>query len=142
MIKKMNNWGNESKDDTDKILPKVWHKYYKSLLNPPTSPEDVPGDYPPTYEPILDSEITKRELRTALIDLKRNKIGPDGVLSDYLKVFGDMYENCLLKTINGLFSESIYSKEWDINFLKPIHKKGDILDPDNFKRYRNWVSIC
>ena len=135
MIKKMTNWGNESKDVTDNILPKIWHKYYKSLLNStdPNSPESNSRDYPPTYEPILDGVITKEELLTALNDLKRNKIGPDGVLSDYLKVFGEMYEGYLLKIINGIFSENRYSKDWNINFLKPIYKKGDILDPDNYR---------
>ena len=33
MIKKMNSWGKEIKDVTDKIPPKKWHKYYKALLN-------------------------------------------------------------------------------------------------------------
>ena len=130
MIKKMNSWGKETKDVTDKIPPKKWHKYYKALLNSndPRCSEVDPVDYPPTYLPLLDGIISKMELKTALSDLKRNKIGPDGVLSDYLKVFGDMYENLLLNIMNGLFSNTLYPKEWDINFLKPIHKKGDVLD--------------
>lgn len=135
MIKKMNNWGYETKDNSDKISPKSWHKYYKTLLNStdPTSQSKDQNDYPPTYDPILDGIISKKELKTALKDLKNNKIGPDGVLSNYLKVFGDMYESHLLKIINSLFSRNLYPPEWNINFLKPIHKKGDILDKDNYR---------
>ena len=135
LIKKMNKWGNESKDDSDKILPKIWHRYYKSLLNSSERCPDRgnPEDYPPSYHPVLDGIITKKELKIALKDLKRNKIGPDGVLSDYLKVFGDIYEDDFLKTINGLFSENLYAEEWETNFLKPLHKKGDILDPDTYR---------
>ena len=33
MIKKMNSWGNETKEETDKIAAHVWHKYAQSLLN-------------------------------------------------------------------------------------------------------------
>ena len=134
MIKKMNKWGEESTDSTEKIPPKIWHKYFKSLLN--SSKTDLVVDrtsYPPTFEPILDAAITKGELKTALSDLKRKKIGPDGVLSDFLKVFGEMYEDILLKTMNGLFTENLYAEEWNINYLKPIYKKGDILDPDNYR---------
>ena len=75
MIKKMNKWGEESADSTEKIPPKIWHKYFKSLLN--TSKTDLVADrtsYPPTFEPILDGTITKGELKFALSDLKRKKM--------------------------------------------------------------------
>ena len=134
MIKKMNNWGGESKDYTDKISPKMWHKYFKDLLNSNnTNPIKGTADYPPTFEPILDGVIAKMELKSALEDLKRNKIGPDGILSNFLKVFGEMYENILLKIMNGLFTSHLYCEEWNTNYLKPIYKKGDILDPDNYR---------
>ena len=131
----MNSWGSEYKDVTDNISSKNWHKYYKALLNStePNPKVDTRDTYPPCYEPILDNIITKDELKIALGDLKPKKIGPDGVLSDYIKVFGEMYEAILLKLLNGIFSRNLYPAGWNINFLKPIHKKGDILDPDNYR---------
>ena len=134
MIKKMNNWGNEKNDDTDKISPQIWHKYFSSLLNSDDSTFNIEQtNQPPCFEPILDGRISNAELKTALHDLKRRKLGPDGVLSDYLKVFGEMHEGILLKIVNGLFIETAYPEEWNTNYLKPIYKKGDILDPDNYR---------
>ena len=134
MIKKMNKWGNESKDDTDKIPPQIWHKYFQSLLNAkPTDSNSEQNESPFSFEPVLDGRISIAELKTALCDLKRRKLGPDGILSDYLKVFGETYASILLKMMNGLFTETIYPDTWNTNYLKPIYKKGDILDPDNYR---------
>ena len=134
MIKKMNNWGNESKDETDKIPPHEWHKYFQKLLNSDQNDSSIAYDASNSiFEPILDGRISNAELKTALHDLKRRKVGPDGILSDYLKVFGETHPNILLKIINGLFVETTYPDDWNTNFLKPIYKKGDILDPDNYR---------
>ena len=89
---------------------------FKDLFNSnDTNPIKDTADYPPTFEPILDGVITKRELKFALEDLKRNKIGPDGILSNLLKVFGEMYENILLKIMNGLFTSHLYCEEWNLS---------------------------
>ena len=134
MIKRMNNWGNGGKKNTDKISPQTWHTYFKSLLNAEhDSPNEEQNESPPSFEPILDGLISNVELKTAPHDLKRRKIGPDGILSYYLKVLGEMHPHILLKIINGLFSRTAYPEETNTNFLKPIYKKGDILDPDNYK---------
>ena len=134
MIKKMNNWGSENEGDTDKISAKTWHKYFKGLLNSDICDTGKEcSDILPSFEPTLDGAITGVELKTALNALKRKKIGPDGVLSDYLKIFGETHEEILLKILNGIFRETVYSEEWNLNYLKPIHKKGDILDPDNYR---------
>ena len=138
IINKMNNWGKERKDLTDNITPSKWHKYYKSLLNSTSKKEETNrnniGSEIPSFDPILDSRITKKEMNKALNDLKCKKSpGPDGILAEYLKVFGEMYEDNLLKIIRILFSRHLYPPEWDKNYLKPIHKKEDTEDPDNYR---------
>ena len=134
MIKKMNNWGNEGKDNTEKISAQTWHKYFQSLLySPNTGPDQEDLESTPSFEPILDGRISNVELSTALHDLKRRKLGPDGVLSDYLKVFGEIRPIITLKILNGLFTEKAYPEEWNTNYLKPIYKKGDSSDPDNYR---------
>ena len=66
--------------------------------------------------------------------MKGNKApGPDGVLVEYLKVFAETYEDILLKILRQLFSKSVYPDQWNSNFLKPIYKKGDVEDPDNYR---------
>ena len=44
-----------------------------------------------TFEPSLDGIITKNELEDALTKMKCKKSpGPDGILTEYLKIFGDI----------------------------------------------------
>ena len=87
-----------------------------------------------TFEPLLDSRVNARELRDALKDLKVGKTpGPDGILTEYLKMFGNTYESILLNIVNKAFSAHIYPSQWDTSFLKPIFKKGDTGDADNFR---------
>ena len=52
---------------------------------------------------------------------------------EYLNFFGEMYEDILLKILRIIFSQQIYPTEWNTNYLKPIHKKGDTDDPDNYR---------
>ena len=134
IIKKMNNWGKESEDPVENITPKTWVKHFEGLLNEKNARKiDIHGGHN-TFDPILDRRITSQELRDALTNLKPNKAhGPDGILGEYLKIFGYKYENILLKLIRKIFSEYIYPSKWDLSFIKPIHKKGKTNDPNNFR---------
>ena len=75
-----------------------------------------------------------QELREALASLKAGKApGPDGILGEYLKIFGHAFEHILLKLIRIIFSEHLYPSKWAMNFIKPIYKKGKVSDPNNFR---------
>ena len=121
----MNKWGNKTIDESDSIKPQTWHDYFSKLLNKPmTDPPDPSGDYPPTFDPILDGTVTVAELRASLKQLKCHKAaGPDGILAEYIKAFGETYEGILLKILKEIFSQGVYPSEWNSNFLKPIYKK-------------------
>ena len=58
--------------------------------------------------------------------------GQDEILVKYLKVYGNAYEDLLLKLLNKVFSSNMYPKICN-SFLKPIYKKGDTDDPENFR---------
>ena len=133
-IKKMNNWGKKITDPTDKISPDTWISHFETLLNDNNAnPPDI-GEGHRTFEPILDSIICLKELRDALNNLKIGKApGPDEIIGEYLKLFGQTFEHILLKLINVIFSEQIYPSKWTLNFLKPIFKKGNTSDPANFR---------
>ena len=145
IINKMNNWGKEQTEEIDHIKDADWAKYFKKLLNRNEIPKqtNTPGDIAQdpltenqamTFDPILDSRITADELREALNKLKGDKApGPDGVLAEYLKVFAETHEGILLKIIRQLFSKCVYPSNWNSNFLKPIYKKGEVKDPDNYR---------
>ena len=47
-------------------------------------------------------------------------------------MFGENFEDILLKLLNTIFSEQIYPSKWAKIFLRPIFKKGDTSDPDNY----------
>ena len=111
-IKKMNNWGKKQLDPVEDIAPKTWIDYYEKLLNDtrPSTPDTSTNI--PTFQPFLDRKITIEELHSALRKLKNNKApGPDGILGEYLKCFGDKYENTLLKLINLIFTTNNCSKK-------------------------------
>ena len=141
IINRMNNWGIEKTDRTDSITPFKWHNFYKDLLNNSSSSNNLDKqsveenkNVDPIFEPVLDGRIKISELREALSELKTRKSpGPDAILAEYLKIFGEMYEDILLKIVRIMFSRHIYPTEWDTNYLKPIHKKDDTDDPDNYR---------
>jgi len=142
IIDDMNHWGKEQKDETDHIKPASWATYFKKLLN--KSNVDTPNienrtqalhDFSgTTFDPILDRRIECKELHEGLSKVKGNKApGPDGILVEYLKIFAETHEGILLTIIRPLFSNHVYPSQWDSNFLKPIYKKGDMEDPDNYR---------
>ena len=136
----MNDWGKEKGDETDQIKPSAWKEYFTGLLNGAGGDtgavhddETIP-DFIPTFEPTLDRQISMTELRKALTLLKNHKApGCDRVTGEYLKAFAESFGDILLKIFQRLFSQHIYPSEWTSNFLKPIYKKGDSLDPDNYR---------
>ena len=149
IIKKMNNWGNEPTDQTEHIQPNDWIKYFKKLLTcgnegmdsgviPLGTSRDGVGpngtaDYD-TFEPVLDSRITLEELPESLSDIKLGKAtGPDGLPVEYIKIFGSACETALIKLVRLLFSNHLYPSNWTSNFLKPIYKKGDVKNPNNYR---------
>ena len=133
-IKKMNNWGKKQVDPSDDIAPEKWVDYFQNLLNDKRPGPNDRSENRPTFDPILDSKIKAKELRDALSNLKNNKApGPDGIIGEYLKFFGNNFEDILLRFVNIIFSERIYPSKWAENFLKPIFKKDDTTDPDNYR---------
>ena len=91
IIDKMNKWGKDKEDPSDKISPSSWKKHFENLLNGNDN-DEVTADQlhiHSTFEPSLDGIITNNELEDALKKMKCKKSpGPDGILTEYLKIFG------------------------------------------------------
>ena len=60
-------------------------------------------------------------------------VGPDQILAEYLKIFGQTFEPIMLKLMRLIFAQSSYPDTWTINFLKPIYKSGGEKDTNNFR---------
>ena len=134
IISRMNNWGKNQTDPADNITIDKWVRHFEGLLNDKTTTKtsshtQTNGN---TFDPILDGRISYKELKEGLAQLKVGKApGPDEILGEYLKIFGNSFGSILLKLIRFIFAEHIYPSKWNVNFLKPIYKKGEKTDPDN-----------
>ena len=135
IIDKMNNWGKQRSDPADNITPNRWLEHFRKLLNNTQMNVTAMTVEPTvTFEPTLDSKISLKEMQEALAELKTGKApGPDGILVEYLRVFAEAFEYTLLNLINKIFSDYTYPSHWTVNFLKPIFKKGEKDDTDNFR---------
>ena len=111
-------------------------KHFKELLNEKNKDDELVSvpDEIKTFDPILDRIITEKEFREALLITKSGKaVGPDQILTEYLKIFGQTFEPMMLKLIRKIFSQNMYPDIWTINFLKPIFKKGLENDTNNLR---------
>ena len=135
IINKMNSWGKDKIEETEHIKPHTWNEYFKKLLNKPSCPpNNTQTNTTPTFDPMLDGIITLQEVLKALQAMKNNKApGPDKILVEYLKAFGEPFAGILVKIIRKLFAQNVYPPQWNSNYLKPIFKKDDKEDPDNYR---------
>ena len=134
IINRINKWGKEQSDPSEKISPERWNKHFTKLLDGANDKEIALVEAGNTFEPILDSRITTKEILETLAEMKSGKApGPDGILIEYLKLFGETYVDITHKLVSKIFSEHIYPSKWNTNFLKPIFKKGNTDDPGNFR---------
>ena len=133
IVKQMNNWGKGDTEKKEVIPPTTWKTYFEKLLNTPVCEASNKG-ISPTFNPLLDGLITVKELRDALKKMKNGKApGPDGILIEYLKAFGETFEEILLKIVRQIFARQEYPDEWNSNYLKPLFKKGETDDPGNYR---------
>ena len=83
---------------------------------------------------ILDSDICMEELDTAIKRLKNAKAsGFDGIINEFIKHASTLFKQVLLKLFNVIFNTGIFPKIWAIGEIVPIHKKGDVNDPSNYR---------
>ena len=93
------------------------------------------------------------EIKTAIRALKDQKApGPDGLIDGLIREF---YKNStvhilpfLVKFFNFIFHHGLFPDEWSLAILNPLHKKGDINVPDNYRVYPyaidavNCIILC
>ena len=83
--------------------------------------------------PELERAITSEELTKNLRKLKNNKSpGSDLWTNEMLKFITSIHP-LLLKIYNKVFDARYYPEEWAKGLVKPLHKKGEIGDPNNYR---------
>jgi hypothetical protein len=82
----------------------------------------------------LECDISESEVYEAIRALKNGKAaGPDGILSEFFKHAATTLVPYLVKCFNRLFSTGSYPTNWTESIIQPIHKKGDLNNPDNYR---------
>ena len=85
-------------------------------------------------EHFLNRPISPEEVLFALQKLKSKKAaGPDGIIGELLKYSNEHVVPFFVKLFNALFDNGIFPEDWTQSVILPIHKKGDINDPSNYR---------
>lgn len=123
-------------------LPSVsidkWKTYFKGILCPQKGDNDnqdgldtIVSDNEVSVEE-LDSEINLAEIQQA--HLKNGKArGLDGILGEFLKAPQHVIALFLTKLFNSVFDNGQFPAEWTKSVIVPLHKKGDINNPENYR---------
>ena len=82
----------------------------------------------------LNEPITLEELNKALKELKNNKsAGIDVIINECFKNGHSVLNPYLLSLFNYVFDSGVYPSSWSDGLLVPLHKKGDIATPGNYR---------
>ena len=85
-------------------------------------------------EPLFNEPISKEEIVNSIKYLKCGKpAGPDKILGEMLKHSSASVIDFLVILLNKLFNEGIFPSDWAKSIIVPLHKKGDINNPDNYR---------
>ncbi|OXA39927.1 putative RNA-directed DNA polymerase from transposon BS [Folsomia candida] len=113
------------------ITNEKWIEFYDTLMPPPpTHKESFIG----VTHPDLDIPITMQELQLALSSLPVGKApGIDGIHNELLKVLPTDALLVLLECFNEIFASEQTPEEWGLSITVMLHKKGDKLNPNNYR---------
>ena len=94
---------------------------------------------------IVNKDSTLIEVEKAIESLDVGKApGMDGICNHILKEAKFVIVPMLCVLFNKLIETGIYPDEWGSAIIFPIHKKGDVSIPDNYRRISllSCVSSC
>jgi exonuclease III len=127
------------------ISSQQWHDHFKNVFNTPSDGEhhdaDVLNDV--TFNimnddvtdcDVVNAPITEEEVRAAIKALKNQKAaGPDSLIGEFYKHSCEQILPFFIKFFNHLFDNGLFPDKWSLSVLQPLHKKGDVTVPDNYR---------
>lgn len=118
----------------DAIDPMVLYEYFKELYASFVVPSQaLVRNWGFLYNETLDKSMTTLEVGKALQSQKSGKAsGPDGVPAEFWKNSETLLP-LIVQIFQNLYLHGVYPDEWRLAMLKAIYKKGDPLDPDNYR---------
>ena len=85
-------------------------------------------------EVLFNEAISKQEVVASIGKLKSGKsAGPDKIIGEMLKHANEVVIDFLVKLFNEIFDGGMFPREWSKSIIVPIHKKGDVNQPDNYR---------
>ena len=82
----------------------------------------------------LNLDISPQEVTESIDHLKANKAGGlDGIIPDVFKHSCDKIIPFLVQLFNTVFASGEYPEAWAEAVVYPLHKKGSIHEPDNYR---------
>ena len=83
---------------------------------------------------ILNDIISEEEVSNAIKELKRNKAsGSDLLINELFMYAKNELTEYLTMLFNFIFEAGIFPSEWSEGLLIPLHKKGNLNVPSNFR---------
>lgn len=116
------------------ITPDAFKSYYENLLN--KSQETTLIHYAPPYknDMDLDRHFTMSELQKMLVKVKRNKApGEDRIPYEFFINGTEEFNSLLLRIYNTIYSSGEIDPVFTKTIIYPIHKKGDLNEPSNYR---------
>lgn len=91
---------------------------------------------------LLDADITKEEVAESIQHLKAHKAaGPDGIVPEIFKHSASTIIPFLVRLFNVIFTSGQYPKAWSEAIIHPLHKKGSLHVPDNYRGI-SLLNVC
>ena len=137
-IKKLRGKTNNSPNQVDSIPPKKWVELFSSLFNVKENGKNkleggnkIPSDN--KHDALLDSPFIIEEISKGIRELKLRKASGSDSISNEMVIAG---APTILPFLVSFFSEilkSHYPENWCKGIITPIHKQGEIDNPDNYR---------
>ena len=138
----------------------TFHKYFTEQVKPPDC-EYFDQDYMdeitdseidinstvistnPIAVTICDSRITESEVALHLKKLKSNKAaGIDGITGEFYKCITEELVTPFCTMFNYIFDKGDYPSQWAGGLINALHKKGDPVNPDNYRKITITVAMA
>jgi len=122
----------------DVITATEWFNYFRSLYSQETTGEQnlancvvIASDNDGS---ILNNTITDDEVAKAISQLKTGKsAGIDGIPGEMFKCCSNILVPFITKIFNDIFVKTTIPDVWKKGIIVPIHKKGSLKDPNNYR---------
>ena len=91
----------------------------------------------------MNLPITEQEVIQSIKSMKNNRSpGPDGIVIEMYKKTLHLTLPYLHKLFNEVFNSGHFPSEWANSIIYPVHKKGSVNDPNNYRAISLIGTIC